>query len=160
MSLVMECHFAGCDAKIDVIAELEEMARDICVDDKKRQRGELRIPWLTHTVTCPKCGNCVGSFDVGPGTFGDFDGERNYVSKPRAKGRRRGMVAVGHKRKDLNKHLKRWARWNREPLDRDAWVVEMEDGPVVVTSEWMLRELKSSKKYVRHRKAVLKRSWN
>jgi hypothetical protein len=103
----IECQWNGCDGIIDLQKDFDDY-----LPQKKK-----RIPFLIHTIVCPKCGNPVGGLDIGPDpwiTVSTKDKpEKVTIHNPKTKecvsieNYQRGKFGV---KKALNPYLKKWAR--------------------------------------------------
>ncbi|MDI6916543.1 MAG: hypothetical protein QMC80_01955 [Thermoplasmatales archaeon] len=105
----IECPWKGCSGIIDI-------SKDISIGFDRKQKVS-RVPWLIHTITCPKCKNVVGNFDISPQTWISLrkDGRiKEYIiQNPRT-----GKSIEFKKNPDLNHHLKKWAVCERKRKKR------------------------------------------
>jgi hypothetical protein len=100
----IKCPWKGCSGDINITKDLSMVFYKNIV---------YQIPWLIHTIKCPKCGNIVGNFDIYPQPWVSLrkDGKiKDYsVSNPRT-----GVSITFKKNPDLGRFLKKWARTKRD----------------------------------------------
>ena len=108
----INCQFLGCKGIIDLDDEFKYFQEIIGPDNNKKIKN---VPWCTHAIICPKCGNSVGSIDLGPDVWLLLGSDNASIHNPCDK--KKGVIIKNynkHKRfgrkKLLNPYLKDWAK--------------------------------------------------
>lgn len=94
-----KCQFLGCSGIIDVNEQIDELENDVDCEE---------IPWLLHTLSCPKCHNNVGSLEIDPDRWLVLPskGRKYYtIHNPR-----KDRTIKVKKKESLSPYLKKWAR--------------------------------------------------
>jgi len=93
-NMTIDCPYSGCSGIIDLSKEFAGWP----------YRG--RTPVLVHTIRCPKCLNPVGGMELGANPWFDPETKKKHIYEPKT------GKDVKVSEKNMNKYLKRWARFH------------------------------------------------